>query len=322
MSSTPSSLTRSTPSSLTPMDTSTNSQPQPVAPARAFVDVGSITSTDTGTSGTSENVENVPSASPDFKNVKFKDVIVSNEKTNIVSNNFKKTMTQLYSVMGISTVDITNPQMKVIAKGLGIRNSRTFKKNELCEEIVTWVSDPLNEFVNAISPKKEVKEVNKHSCTINRRRYLNVIFSDLIRPLLATKGMSLTKGELTEGLKQDQILHTKIAEEYNKDIPEYAGNAFPDIAQGRMINASYYDKINWQKSKATFTCLSNEYDKVFYNWKRSGFHGEFPEEEGAEPGTEPHSEKKNFEFRTRQSICSIYAQIRGTISGLPLFHYE
>ena len=125
MSSTPSSLTRSTPSSLTPMDTSTNSQPQPVAPARAFVDVGSITSTDTGTSGTSENV---PSASPDFKNVKFKDVIVSDEKTNIVSNNFKKTMTQLYSVMGISTVDITNPQMKVIAKGLGIRNSRTFKK--------------------------------------------------------------------------------------------------------------------------------------------------------------------------------------------------
>ena len=266
MSSTPLSLTRSTPSSLTPMDTSTNSQPQPVAPARAFVDVGSITSTDTGTSGTSENVENVPSASPDFKNVKFKDVIVSNKKTNIVSNNFKKTMTQLYSVMGISTVDITNPQMKVIAKGLGIRNSRTF--------------------------------------------------------LLATKGMSLTKGELTEGLKQDQILHTKIAEEYNKDIPEYVGNAFPDIAQGRMINASYYDKINWQKSKATFTSLSNEYDKVFYNWKRSGFHGEFPEEEGAEQGTEPHSEKKNSEFCTRQSIDFIYAQIRGTISGLPLFHYE
>jgi len=300
------------------MDTSTNSQPQPVAPARAFVDVGSITSTDTGTSGTSENVENVPSASPDFKNVKFKDVIVSNEKTNIVSNNFKKTMTQLYSVMGISTVDITNPQMKVIAKGLGIRNSRTFKKNELCEEIVTWVADPLNEFVNAISPKKEVKEVNKHSCTINRRRYLNVIFSDLIRPLLATKGMSLTKGELTEGLKQDQILHTKIAEEYNKDIPEYAGNAFPDIAQGSMINASYYDKIVklpsllCQMNMTKFFITGNDpVSMVSFRKKK---------EQNKEQSHIP--KKKKFEFCTRQSIDFIYAQIRGTISGLPLFHYE
>ena len=71
-------------------------------------------------------------------------------------------------------------------------------------------------------------------------------------------------------------------------------NAFPDIVQGRMSNASIFDQINWQKSKATFTFLSNEYDKAFYNWKRSGFHGEFPEEEGVEPGTEPHYKKKPF----------------------------
>ena len=130
MSSAPSSLTSREPSSLTPTDTSTNRQPQPVALTREFIDVGSITSTDTGISGTSKDV---PSDSPDFKNVKFKDVIVSDEKSNIVSNNRKKAMIQLYSIMGICTVDITNPQIKVIAKALGIKSSRTFKKNELCK---------------------------------------------------------------------------------------------------------------------------------------------------------------------------------------------
>ena len=124
MSSAPSSLTSREPSSLTPTDTSTNRQPQPVALTREFIDVGSITSTDTGISGTSEDV---PSGSPDFKNVKFKDVIVSDEKSNIVSKNSNKSMTQLHSVMGICSVDITNPQLKVIAKALGIRNSQRLK---------------------------------------------------------------------------------------------------------------------------------------------------------------------------------------------------
>ena len=103
--------------------------------------------------------------------------------------------------------------------------------------------------------------------TINRRHYLNVIFSDVIRPLLATKGASLTKDQLTDGIKQDQILHTKISDKYNKDTPEYARNAFRGIVQGHLSNAGIFDQINWQKSKATFTSLSNEYNKVIYNWK-------------------------------------------------------
>ena len=80
------------PSSLTPTDTSTIiSEAQPVAPTREFIDVGSITSTDTGTSG-SPDVKNVAIGSPDFKTVKFQDVIVSDKKLNIVSNNRKKVM--------------------------------------------------------------------------------------------------------------------------------------------------------------------------------------------------------------------------------------
>ena len=260
-----------------------------MAPTREFIDVGSITSTDTATSG-SPDFKNVPIGSPDFKNVKFKDVIVSDKKSNIISNNRKKVMTRLYSIMGICTVDITNPQIKVIAKALGIKNCRATKKIDLCEQIVAWVSDSSNEVVKEISAKMDINS------TINQRRYLNVIFSDVIRPLLATKGASLTKDQLTNGIKQDQILHTKISEEYNKDTPEYASNAFPDIVQGHLSDAGIFDQINWQKSKATFTFLSNAYDKIFYDWKQSGFHGDFPEEEGAEPGTEPHTKKSHLQI--------------------------
>ena len=45
------------------------------------------------------------------------------------------------------------------------------------------------------------------------------------------KGESSTKDQLTEGMKQDQDLHTLIANEYNKSIFEYAGDVHPDIEQ-------------------------------------------------------------------------------------------
>ena len=73
--------------------------------------------------------------------------------------------TQLYSIMGICTVDITNPQIKVIAKALGIKNCHAAKKIDLFKQIVVWVSDSLNEVVKEISPKMDVNS------TINQRRY-------------------------------------------------------------------------------------------------------------------------------------------------------
>ena len=76
-------------------------------------------------------------------------------------------------------------------------------------------------------------------------------------------------------------MHTLIAGEYNKkDVEAYDGNAFPDIIFTRNLEANAFTDIDWQKSKETFSLISNEYDKCFYNWKQSGYHGEFPEEEG------------------------------------------
>ena len=45
---------------------------------------------------------------------------------------------------------------------------------------------------------------------INRKRFINVLFSSTIRPLLATRGVPLTKDELTMGFKTDELMHREI----------------------------------------------------------------------------------------------------------------
>ena len=123
----------------------------------------------------------------------------------------------------------------------------------MCQQIVEWVSDDSNEISTVTETESEPV-----TCVINRRRYFNVIFSDVVRPIIATKGMSLTKDQLTEGLKQDQTLHTLIADEYNSIKLEYSGNAHPDIEQGPNSDASKFDVITWQKSKRVFGDICNK----------------------------------------------------------------
>ena len=245
-----------------------------------------------------------PTKSPvDFKKTMFKDVMLTDESSNIVSNNNKKITSRLQSIFGIPTVDITNHQMKVIAKSLGIKGTRKYKKFDVVDMIINWVSDKSNEIVEEISPDKE--EIKDDKCSIKRTRYINVIFSDLIRPLIATRGQTLTKDQLTEGIKQDELLHTRIAEEYNKPTREYAANAHPDIELTNN-DPAVYEPITWQKSKSTLTSLCSDYDKVFHNWKKSGFHGDFPVNEGADVGTEPNSVKKPFSDFAKGRVAILY----------------
>ena len=101
--------------------------------------------------------------------------------------------------------------------------------------------------------------------TINRCRYPNVLFSNVIRPLLATKGRSLNKDQLTEGVKKDEEIHATIDLEYNKeDVGHYSHNLFPEIPSGRSNNPSVFGEISWQKSVEAFVKLTGEYDRYFY----------------------------------------------------------
>ena len=71
---------------------------------------------------------------------------------------------------------------------------------------------------------------------MNRKRYINVIFSDLVRPLLADRGKSLSKDDLTKGKKTDQDIHEVIAHEYNcKTGNAYNLNAFPGLTNQNKL---------------------------------------------------------------------------------------
>ena len=101
------------PSILTSTAAGTVSEVQPLAPTREVIDVVSIPATSLPTKD-----------SVDFKTVKFKDIVITDESSNMVSSNNKKSTTKLQSVLRIPIVDINNPENKSIAKALGISGCR------------------------------------------------------------------------------------------------------------------------------------------------------------------------------------------------------
>ena len=143
------------PSKLTSTATKTVSDALTIVPTREVINIATIPAT----SLTMKDP-------PDFKKVTFKDVILTEESSNMVSSNNKRLTTRLKSVLGIPTVDISNLQVKVIAKNLGIKGCGASKKVEVCPQIVEWVS--ANELVVISSPETPS---NKTPSTINRRRY-------------------------------------------------------------------------------------------------------------------------------------------------------
>ena len=149
------------------------------------------------------------------------------------------------------------------------------KKKALCDGIVKLYTDLLEGKFKVDAEGnlivEESPEANRH--VVNKMRYINVLFSPLIRPILETKGRALNKDELTEGIKQDEPLHRQIITEYNTDddhnedfwsIPGYRAN--PEL-DGKPIT--------WEQSKKIMAELTKEYEFAFGNWKQSGNHDDF-----------------------------------------------
>ena len=131
-----------------------------------------------------------PSEANDYDNIKFKDVIITDEATNLVSNR-SSASTRLKSITGVAVTLLSTDKLRIIATKLGVKGSRKSKKIDLCTAIVSWVSDHLN----------EGRVVNSN---VNRKRYINVIFGDTLRPALASKGALLDKDDLTEHRKLEK----------------------------------------------------------------------------------------------------------------------
>ena len=149
-----------TSSSLTPSPSlAVNQDPSDVITTREVIDVSSIPATV------------VPSvASLNLKEVKFDDVVITEETSYPVAKKNKHVTTSIKSIFLIPIVGYTTIQLRSVAKFLGIECARTSKKPEVCQQIIEWVSDESNAVVTVAEA-----ECESVSCVINRKRYFNVI---------------------------------------------------------------------------------------------------------------------------------------------------
>ena len=233
------------------------------------------------------------------------DVLLTALPTNSVSVR-KTTSTRIKSIKGIDMKNINCINLRSFAKSIGLKNYRANNKHDVCISILGYIEAAGNVPVTSPETSIEIPPLiagvpppvdecalqvpagtgKSNRSIINRRRFINLLFSDMCRPGLALRGQSLNKDDLTAGLKTDQRLHELVSTEYNnKDVLSYGRNAFPNMKKGRNCDATIFDTITWQKSLSSFTSLCSEYDACFFNWKKSGHHGDFPEEPDAVPGS-------------------------------------
>ena len=111
---------------------------------------------------------------------------------------------------------------------------------------------------------------------INNKRYLNVIFGEVVKPKLAERGKTLSKEELQEKICTDQDLHETVIDEYNSNKVAYRSHAFSDIAD--FQDGTVYQPIPrsvWRKSNNKFKELTGELENGIISWARSGTHNDF-----------------------------------------------
>lgn len=114
---------------------------------------------------------------------------------------------------------------------------------------------------------------------INRKRLCNVLFLDKVHLQLVTRAKSLTKEELTFGIKAREELFRLVADEYNNPF-EYNEDAWPSLTgyKSKRTDPSGFAPIDWKKAKSSFQVMFLDYEKCFQKWKQSGFHEDFPDE--------------------------------------------
>eukprot|EP00978_Attheya_sp_CCMP212_P049246 scaffold636305_cov126-Attheya_sp.AAC.1 len=129
---------------------------------------------------------------------------------------------KLKSINGILIKDLTVDQVRSFCSRCGITGSRRNTKVDICREIV--IAKGTYDVLKATgklgtSVKDEMKKPKSTSLAgaaanmgpINRKRLCNVMFGDTVRPSMETRGKSLTKEDLTNGMKLDETLFRFIA---------------------------------------------------------------------------------------------------------------
>ena len=117
----------------------------------------------------------------------------SEDASNIVSSNKNNIFSALYSILSVYTLSITITMLRRFATRVGLTSH-----GKKCQVVLYLDLVDFKAIGSIVPTETEASE----KVTINRCRYLNIIFSNVIRPLLATRGQSLNKYQLIEGVKK------------------------------------------------------------------------------------------------------------------------
>ena len=90
---------------------------------------------------------------------------------------------------------------------MGIRGCQHVSKKKVFDAIANEKDNPTPKV------KKEEAKITKNH--VNPNWYFNVLFSDTICPKLALRGKSLSKEQMREGFKTDELFDKEIILEYN-----------------------------------------------------------------------------------------------------------
>ena len=207
-------------------------------------------------------------ADASLKHVEFSDE--AKTPTKKTHNDDPRYLTKLVSIDGLSPLELNLDALRGFASRCSVPGTRKMCKRDVCEEIAKAAKNP----PSVVAVKAETRKN-----AVNRKRYCNVIFSDTVRPLLMTRGESLSKADLTDGFKTDEILHRRICTEYNNS-DNHNDDAHPHLKNCRGNPKTFAGPILWEQSKKTLRYIVKEYEQCFYNWKLSGNHGEFGDTAG------------------------------------------
>ena len=182
-------------------------------------------------------------------------------------------LTRCVAINGFSPPNLNLDKLRVMAGRIGIVKAGKMSKRE-CLEALAEVK--LNPDLQKEIRKKAAEEKN----AVNQKRYINVLYSDAVRPMLQTRGESLTPKQLTDGLKKDELLHLLIVAEYN-DRSKHNDDACPHLRHCKGSDPSKCDgPIDYDQSVKVFKSLTSDYETALNNWRLSGNHGDFEDESG------------------------------------------
>ena len=169
-----------------------------------------------------------------LKDCTWVDIAVSAEATNSCVRKPTKYETlasvpcsRLVSIGNTPAVNLLLDDLRKLGAKLSVPEYRSLSKLNLCHAIVSAKGQHDVEMANGTFEVIDLKTNSPtHFVTI---RFLNVLFGEAVKPLLAQRGQILGRNQLEEKSKTDQNIWTTFIQEYNSDQEIYGENTFPSL---------------------------------------------------------------------------------------------